>query len=438
MKVTDRILKQEKVNWKGVEWLQNSSLKSITEEDKLKLKNSLKKYMFIMPFNVWQDENGIMYFLDGCHRQEALNELIAEGVEVDDTLSANFILCKDRKEAVELVLVYSSIYARIVPEGLNELMIIENISLNDIGDIINIPELDIQILDTEEDTESKEEDLEDIKLDITRESIIKKGDLIELGKHRVLCGDCTNKEEVDRLLDYRTVDMILTDPPYGVDYAGKNEFLNTIYNSSGNDKGNRIETDIMNDDIADYRKFFNEFLSVIEFSEYNTIYIFMLGSELHNLRLAFDDTGIKWSDYLIWLKNNHVLSRKDYNMKHEFIVYGWKGKHKFYGSFSTTVIECNKNMKNDLHPTMKPVLLLEKLIADGSTRGMIIYDGFLGSGSTIIACDNTGRICYGLEIDEHYCDIIIDRYCKYKDNYNIKINGIETDWLECKNLMKGE
>lgn len=162
----------------------------------------------------------------------------------------------------------------------------------------------------------------------------------------------------------------------------------------------------------------------------------MSGWELHNLRLAFDDCKLKFSSYLVWVKNNHVLGRQDYNGKHEFCAYGWKGKHKFYGDFSTTVLEFNKPLKNDLHPTMKPIELLSKLIQDGSKQDDIVYDAFLGSGSTLIACEQTKRICYGCEIEPKYIDVILRRYINYminnnqEKNINLKCNGIDFDYKE--------
>ncbi len=237
-----------------------------------------------------------------------------------------------------------------------------------------------------------------------KKPITKRGDLWQLGPHRILCGDSTAVAHVERLLAGRRVDQLVTDPPYGVDYSAKNEFLNKF------DKGNRVQTPIANDAIGDYRAFFGSFLSIIPFSDYNTLYIFMSGKELHSLRLALDDCGLQWGDYLVWVKNNHVLGRKDYNAKHEFIVYGWKGKHKFYGGFSTTVLEYDRPAKSDLHPTMKPVALVSRLITDGSAPGALVYDPFLGSGTTLIAAEQLGRVCYAMEIDPGYVDVTVARW----------------------------
>lgn len=243
----------------------------------------------------------------------------------------------------------------------------------------------------------------------TKDAISQLGDIWELGKHKIICGDCTDADNIQKLLINKKIDMLFTDPPYGVDYSSKNVFLNSI------DNGDRNQIPIQNDDIKNYREFFGGFLSIIPFGEYNTIYVFMSGAELHNLRLAFDDCAIKtsFSPYLIWIKNNHVLGRQDYAQKHEFIIYGWKGKHRFYGDFSTTILEFDRQIKNDLHPTMKPIELLCKFLLDGSQQKMNVYDPFLGSGSTLIACEKTNRICYGLEISPRYIDVIVLRWIKF-------------------------
>ena len=209
------------------------------------------------------------------------------------------------------------------------------------------------------------------------------------------------------MLEGKTVDLLLTDPPYGVDYSGKNQFLNAI------DKGNRIQKDIINDNIEDYREFFGNFLEPIPFSEYNSFYITISGLKLFELTQALLDKNYKISQHIIWVKNNHVLGRQDYANKHEFLIYGWKQKHKFYGPFQTTIWEIAKPQKNELHPTMKPLELMQTPILNSTKKDMLVYDPFLGSGSTLIACEQTGRICYGMELDPGYIDVIIQRWENY-------------------------
>lgn len=254
--------------------------------------------------------------------------------------------------------------------------------------------------------------------DIPTETNVKLGDIYQLGENKITCGDCTISENVNKLLDGKTVDSLVSDPPYGVDYGAKNEFLNTI------SPANRIQTPINNDVDVNYREFFGKFLKPIPFSEYNTVFLTMSGKELVNLYLAMVDQKITWGDFLIWVKNNHVLGRKDYNAKHEFIIYGWKGKHKFYAnSHRVTVLEYKKPQISDLHPTMKPVELISQLIQDGTQSNMLVYDPFLGSGSTLIACEATKRRCYGMELDPHYVDVIIKRWENYTGKKAVKITS---------------
>lgn len=258
-----------------------------------------------------------------------------------------------------------------------------------------------------EQEEEPEEDDSLMKPLVFSEPVSKLGDLWILGNHRLLCGSSTSIDDYTKLTDNQKIDMLLTDPPYGVNYEEKRQDLNKRQHKSGG----QAHKPIANDAIEDYRQFFGDFLSIINFNDYNTVYCFLSGLELHNLRLAFDDCQIKWADYLIWLKNQFVLSRKDYNTKHEFIVYGWKGTHKFYGPTNAcTVLEFNKPQKADLHPTMKPVELLEELLSHGSKRNAIVYEPFAGSGSTLIACEKKDRKCLAMELEPAYCDVIIKRW----------------------------
>ena len=255
----------------------------------------------------------------------------------------------------------------------------------------------------------EEEEKEEEEITISENPTTKKGDIWLLGKHRLLCGDCTDLENYKKLTQNKKIDMLLTDPPYGVDYEEKRETMNK---RAGNPEGVKHKH-IENDTNKNYRQFFADFLSIIDFAQYNNVYCFLSNQELHNLRLAFDDSSIKFGDYLIWKKNYAVMTRKDYNAAFEFIVYGWKGTHKFYGpTTATTILEFNRPQKADLHSTMKPINLLEELLSHGSKRNMLIYEPFAGSGSTLIAAENKGRVCYAMELEEKYCDVIIERWQK--------------------------
>lgn len=233
---------------------------------------------------------------------------------------------------------------------------------------------------------------------------VNQGDIYILGNHKLLCGDSTDSHTVSKLFESKGANMVLTDPPYNVDYSEKNKFLNSI------SRGNRNQTPIQNDNIEDFKQFLINYLKVIPYADYNTVYMFISGKEIANAINAFKDAGLYYSQDLKWVKNNHVLGRLDYNPKSENIVYGWMGKHEFYGGFQTDVIFEDKPLVSKEHPTMKPVELLKKLITHGSRENGIVYDGFGGSGSTLIACEQTNRICYMMELDPKYCSVIIERW----------------------------
>jgi DNA modification methylase len=246
----------------------------------------------------------------------------------------------------------------------------------------------------------------------------KLGDIWQLGQHRIICADCSDERSIKRLMEDKKADMVFTDPPYGVDYSEKNEWLNTI------GKGNLIETPIENDKIEDYGEFYSAFLKTLPMEQTNSIYITIAYQQLLSLLQSLEEQDYYFSQLLVWVKNNHVLGRTDYADKHELIVYCWKGKHEYYGDFDTTVWEIDKPLSSRLHPTMKPIELITRAIRNSSKQESLIFDPFLGSGSTLIACEQTNRICYGVEIDPHYVDVCVKRYETYTNNKATKVQEV--------------
>ena len=244
----------------------------------------------------------------------------------------------------------------------------------------------------------------------------KYGDLYQLGRHRLMCGDSTKTNDVECLMGGYKADMVFTDPPYGVSYTDKNEFLNRI------DASQRLTNPIENDNktptemAAFWEKAFNNLAAVSK--EKMAYYITSpQGGDLLLLLLqSIANSPFSLKHMLIWNKNNHVLGRCDYNYKHEPIVYGWKkkGTHTFYGggNFKTTVWDIPKPLKNDLHPTMKPIALVANCILDVTKEGDVVLDIFGGSGTTLIAAEQLHRKAYLMELDPHYCDVIIARWEK--------------------------
>lgn len=240
--------------------------------------------------------------------------------------------------------------------------------------------------------------------------LIKKGDLIALGDHLLLCGDATDKSSVEKLLADKKIKLILTDVPYGVAYVeSKNCFA----------KSKKDRKIIANDQVQSeqsYKQFTQQWLEIVKpfLSPKNTYYIFNSDRMLFALKNALDDSNFKFCQLLIWVKNHAVIGRMDYLPQHELIVYGWYGTHQFFKSKDKSVLVFPKPNKSPLHPTMKPISLLRHLILNSSQIGDYVYDCFGGSGSTLIACEQTKRKCLMVEIDPEYCQVIIDRFKKLK------------------------
>lgn len=305
-----------------------------------------------------------------------------------------------------------------------------NFDLNLTGfSIDEISDLQIEIASQAED--KAREEIEDDVPEVEQNKFnVKRGDLWQLGRHFLLCADSTDKEDVEYLMDGKKADLLWTDPPYGVSYADKNAYLNAT------GRGNKIQVEIKNDHLSleNIEAFWTTVLNnaccfMKDKSAYYISYAQGFGLEQKMLD-AVSNSGLQLKHVIIWVKNNHVLGRCDYNYKHEPILYGWKkdGTHEFYGAgkCKTSVWEFPKPLKNDLHPTMKPVELVEESILNSTKEDDIVLDLFLGSGTTLIACEKTNRICYGIELDPHYCSVIIQRYIDYVGS-NKEVNLINKD-----------
>jgi site-specific DNA-methyltransferase (adenine-specific) len=234
---------------------------------------------------------------------------------------------------------------------------------------------------------------------------IKTGSLFQLGEHKLLCGDATNAKAINALIGTETVRAILTDPPYGISVVeSKKDFCRL-----------KVQKDIANDDIdseTDYAEFTKNWLlpALPHLSRKNSVYIFNSDKMIFALKDGMERSGVRFSQLLIWVKNHAVIGRKDYLPQHELIAFGWFGCHEFMKSQDKSVLFYPKPNKSPLHPTMKPVGLLRNLILNSSRVGDIVYDPFLGSGSTLIACQQIKRKCFACEIDPQYCLATIARF----------------------------
>ena len=250
-----------------------------------------------------------------------------------------------------------------------------------------------------------EEIIEDEVPEPPEEPKAKPGDIYQMGKHRLMCGDSTKLEDVKKLMGGELADMVFTDPPYNVDYTG------------GTNEALKIKNDNM-DDSTFYNFLHDAFGCMLEVTKPGGgIYICHADSEGINFRSAMVNAGWLLKQCIIWVKNSLVMGRQDYHWQHEPILYGWKpgAAHKFYGGRKqSTVWQIDRPMASREHPTMKPVNLCAKAIENSSKSGDIIIDFFGGSGSTLIATEQLNRTCYMMEIDPVYCDVIVQRYINLK------------------------
>ena len=249
--------------------------------------------------------------------------------------------------------------------------------------------------DTADD--AKDDDF-DVDAELEKPPVTKSGDLWQLGNHRLLCGDSTKEERYILLMNGKKANLVVTDPPYNVNYQG----------TAGKIKNDNLENDKF------YQFLFDAFTCMEKaMADDASIYVFHADTEGLNFRKAFADAGFYLSGTCIWKKQSLVLGRSPYQWQHEPCLFGWKknGKHQWYSDRKqTTIWEFDKPKKNGDHPTMKPVPLIAYPIKNSSMSNCIVLDPFGGSGSTLIACEQTNRICHTIELDEKYCDVIVKRY----------------------------
>lgn len=359
------------------------------DEEYQKIKKSLIEFGYVAPVIV----NSDMTVIGGHQRLKVLKELGYTEIE------CNIVdLDKDKEKALNIAL--NKITGEWDNAKLEELLAElkeADIDMDMTG--FSFDEVDNMLKDI---TGSKEDDFDlDQALDEIEEPVSKPGDVWILGRHRLMCGNSTQKEDVMHLMNKQEADMLLTDPSYNVDYEGKTSAALKIENDNMN------ETEFYNFLIDAFR---NMFESV---KHGGSIYVFHADTEGLNFRNAFKAVGFKLAQCLVWVKNTFVMGRQDYQWRHEPILYGWKegaGHYFVDNRKQSTVLEFDKPSRNAEHTTMKPIDLLVYLIKNSSKENDLILDLFGGSGSTLIAAEQVQRTCYTMELDPKYCDVIIRRW----------------------------
>ena len=374
-----------------------------------KLRSSLREFGFVNPVIIDRDYNVIAgHGRIAAAREEGITEVPCVFVDYLTEAQKKAYILADNRMAMDAG--WDEDLLRVELEALEEMGF-------DLG-ITGFDEKELAELFPAE--EAKEDDF-DVDAELQKPTFTKSGDVWTLGRHRLVCGDSTKKETYAVLMDGIKANLVITDPPYNVNYKG----------SAG-----KIKNDNMAND-AFYQFLLDAFSNTEKvMADDASIYVFHADTEGLNFRRAFADAGFYLSGCCIWKKHSLVLGRSPYQWQHEPVLYGWKkkGKHQWYtGRKESTIWEFDKPKKNGDHPTMKPIPLLAYPIMNSSMSNSIVLDPFGGSGSTLIACEQTDRICCTIELDEKFCDVIVKRYIEQvgsSDGVSVQRDGLTYQYAE--------
>ena len=379
--------------------------KTITRANLDKLKGSIRKHGFFVPVFVWQKTPASKaYIIDGHQRVKALEQFRDEGEEIPP-IPVEYITAKTKKDAAEKLLAVTSQFGDFDIDGLA--LFGADYNLDDISF------MDVRLVDTEfvwpEPKAEETEGDDDIPKDV--EPITKTGDLWLLGEHRLLCGDATSEEDVARLMDGEKADMVFTDPPYGVDIQERDMQQADVRGRRKDGLGIQND-DLTGDTLSDFLRL--AFAAALgETSPGACWYVCAPpGVDYRRPLNELAEIGVARHG-IVWVKDRFVMGRCDYHYRHESIIYGWTpgAAHQPPPDRKVdTVWEFDRPGASKEHPTMKPVDLVAEAVGNSSKTGEMVLDPFLGSGTTVLACEKLNRKCYGLEIDPHYCDVIVQRY----------------------------
>ncbi|MBB1068921.1 DNA modification methylase [Limosilactobacillus sp. RRLNB_1_1] len=355
------------------------------DPDYEKLKRSMHEFGYVDPI-IWNQQTG--HVVGGHQRLKILQD---EGIQEAECVVVN--LNDEKEKALNVAL--NKISGNWDKDKLALLMTDLQASDLDVS-LTGFDESEISdLLGTADNTHDDDFDVDN---ELKKPAFSKPGDLWHLGKHSLLCGDATNKASYQHLLGDNKVNLVLTDPPYNVDYQSK---------------AGKIKNDHQAND-----KFYQFLLAAFQnmnrtMANDASIYVFHADTEGLNFRRAFQDAGFYLSGCCIWKKQSLVLGRSPYQWQHEPVLYGWKkdGKHEWYtGRKESTIWEFDRPKQSKEHPTMKPIPLLAYPIMNSTMSNCTVLDPFGGSGSTLIACEQINRICYMMELEPKYCDVIVNRY----------------------------
>lgn len=373
------------------------------KEQVQRIVNSIKEFGMCDPIGIWGKDNLIV---EGHGRLIALKELGYTEVPV---IRLDHLTEEQRKAYT------------LAHNKTNESEWDLELLLDELSDITEFDMSDFGFELEEESEEPKEVVEDDFDGEVPEEPKSKLGDIYQLGEHRLMCGDSTKVEDVEKLMNGAKANMVFTDPPYLMGFEGN---VHADGSKSHNAKFGVIKNDKMSRKDGD--KFILEIFNNIKLFNNGAYYVCFYRLGLDYIFRALDKLNNNYKALIIWNKGNHTLSNSDYMSKYEPIVYGWFNEHKFYGNRSNFDIwDIARTQKNELHPTMKPIALCSKAIENSSKRNGLVLDLFGGSGSTLVACEQLNRKCYTMELDPKYCDVIINRWETLTGKEAVLINGEE-------------
>lgn len=349
---------------------------------------SIREFGFRNPILAWHDEGGAAEIVAGHARATAARNLGMDLVPV--------IFVDDLSDAQRRALTLADNQTTMMTGWDEDMLAYELDVLSQDFDMGDFGFTDEMLGMAEDAAEA-----EDVEVPETIQCRCKRGDIWMLGAHRIVCGDATSGADLQKLTRGGVAQLLLTDPPYGVSYVGKTKDAMTIENDALDDSG-------LHEFLVDS---LSNACSAMEPG--SAFYVFHADSKGGVFRNALSDSGMTVRECLVWVKNSMVLGRQDYQWRHEPCLYGWKdgAAHHWYSDRKqTTVLEFDRPTANREHPTMKPVPLLAYLISNSTRKGDTVLDVFGGSGSTLMACEQLGRSCWTMELDPHYCDVIIQRW----------------------------
>lgn len=387
-------------------------LKSLSTESYEHLKAEIDSKGFSFAIHVWKDKKARLCILDGTQRLRTVLQMIKEGWSCPKVPVA-FVEAKSHKDAIKKLLGAAGAYGRPDKQGLYELMTENELVMEDLVNI-ELPGID---LDSFEDEFFKSDQVEDEEAipDKPEDPKTKPGDLWILGPHRLLCGDSLRPDLVNRVTEGKLVHAVFTDPPYGVSYVP----------IGGESKHKKIE----NDDLDEKKlaQFLTNAFKIWPLVEGGTFYVCSPPGNLETVfRLCLGDAGFQIRQCIVWVKDQFVMGRQDYHWRHESILYGWKdGKAHYFVDDRTqdTVWEVPRPKKSEEHPTMKPLELVARAMKNSTRKGQVIFDGFGGSGTTLIAAHTLGRACRTIEFDPGYCDVILTRWSELTGEDPVREDG---------------